>query len=564
VMRANKMKFATGMNVTYLLFLAVVFGLGYINWKRDELFTKKSSTTSTSIPMQTYKGLNLVEVFTHVQRELRNNGKKQCANVKGIIKVPAVKKGMNNQRMRIVQDIMTARLLGAAIELPEYLNTRLNCHNMHACYKNYQPGVKLWDVFDREKTERDLESAGVCIFNPQNYPIASGMEPMPLKVPSPYTNEKLHKYIKDSNAQLSDGYWSLGNDQDCCSKYIPNDKKSVNLLRNINGAFHGVSSITSIAKSVISTLQQQNKNLAIALHWRQDEDFVKTAHALNADKYFNAVIKILIKILKQSASSNPKRILNVILLGDLNVTQSLNIQNQLNQHERLNVIVHTKNTLLPHVNFDTMFHGADDVKGQVDFEIGVHADYFIGSPFSSMSVLIAFHRDRLIVSGEQEKLKASKSSVKTPSSSSSTSSKSKSSSTTTVTTAAPVTTAPVTTAAAAATAAPLPISSSSSRRSNPFDFWSAPDPMKLCLSTSNKYSSETKSMMLKVDVKDNLARIFGIQFPYFEVKPYFTRTVDPCKDIIKAHANFGKNVPESCEVTKKVSSKKAPSTTPKK
>ncbi|KAK7248178.1 H/ACA snoRNPs complex protein [Aureococcus anophagefferens] len=38
--------------------------------------------------------------------------------VSGVVVVPAVRKGLNNQRMRIVQDAVVASLLGAALELP--------------------------------------------------------------------------------------------------------------------------------------------------------------------------------------------------------------------------------------------------------------------------------------------------------------------------------------------------------------------------------------------------------------------------------------------------------------
>ena len=48
------------------------------------------------------------------------------AGVSGVVRIPAVRKGLNNQRMRIVQDAVIAALLGAAVELPSVLRTRLN------------------------------------------------------------------------------------------------------------------------------------------------------------------------------------------------------------------------------------------------------------------------------------------------------------------------------------------------------------------------------------------------------------------------------------------------------
>ena len=52
-----------------------------------------------------------------------------CASVShGVVAIPAVHKGLNNQRMRIVQDIVSAMLVGAAVELPSHLMSRQNCH----------------------------------------------------------------------------------------------------------------------------------------------------------------------------------------------------------------------------------------------------------------------------------------------------------------------------------------------------------------------------------------------------------------------------------------------------
>ena len=42
----------------------------------------------------------------------------------GVIRIPAVVKGLNNQRMRIVQDIAVAAILGAAVELPAHAVSR--------------------------------------------------------------------------------------------------------------------------------------------------------------------------------------------------------------------------------------------------------------------------------------------------------------------------------------------------------------------------------------------------------------------------------------------------------
>jgi hypothetical protein len=45
------------------------------------------------------------------------------------IVITAVRKGLNNQRMRIVQDILVAAMIGANVELPDMLYGRTGCHS---------------------------------------------------------------------------------------------------------------------------------------------------------------------------------------------------------------------------------------------------------------------------------------------------------------------------------------------------------------------------------------------------------------------------------------------------
>jgi hypothetical protein len=54
-------------------------------------------------------------------------------------------------------------------------------------------------------------------------------------------------------------------------------------------------------------------------------------------------------------------------------------------------VCHSKMSLVPDMNLVDI-SPSEDARGQVDFEIGVRAPAFIGSPFSSFSVLIAFQR----------------------------------------------------------------------------------------------------------------------------------------------------------------------------
>ena len=82
-----------------------------------------------------------------------------CANRKQIVVIPTVLKGLNNQRMRIVSDIVGAILIGAAVQLPAKLAARRSCHFRVECYKNYEPVLPIWDVFDEATTLKALKQA---------------------------------------------------------------------------------------------------------------------------------------------------------------------------------------------------------------------------------------------------------------------------------------------------------------------------------------------------------------------------------------------------------------------
>ena len=89
-----------------------------------------------------------------------------CANRKQIVVIPTVLKGLNNQRMRIVSDIVGAILIGAAVQLPAKLAARRSCHFRVECYKNYEPVLPIWDVFDEATTLKALKQAGACMAPP--------------------------------------------------------------------------------------------------------------------------------------------------------------------------------------------------------------------------------------------------------------------------------------------------------------------------------------------------------------------------------------------------------------
>ena len=81
----------------------------------------------------------------------------------GVVRIPAVRKGLNNQRMRIVQDAVIAALLGAAVELPSVLRTRRRCGYTAGCYQDYEGTVPFDAVYERERVVEGLRRAGGCV-----------------------------------------------------------------------------------------------------------------------------------------------------------------------------------------------------------------------------------------------------------------------------------------------------------------------------------------------------------------------------------------------------------------
>ena len=81
----------------------------------------------------------------------------------GVVRIPAVRKGLNNQRMRIIQDIVVARMLGMAVELPKIVRTRIDCGYRVGCYKNYDSFVPFENVFNYAAVVKRLEELDICV-----------------------------------------------------------------------------------------------------------------------------------------------------------------------------------------------------------------------------------------------------------------------------------------------------------------------------------------------------------------------------------------------------------------
>jgi hypothetical protein len=128
------------------------------------------------------------------------------------------------------------------------------------------------------------------------------------------------------------------------------------------------------------------------LHWRKDGDLMQTKHKLNSTAYIIAASRAFRAIQTTLPVSNDAPLHNVVL-GDLNVTQLKTIETTvhavLESSEPAKFVFHSEASLLPKMNLADI-SPSEDVRGQVDFAIGVGAPAFVGSPFSSFSVLLVF------------------------------------------------------------------------------------------------------------------------------------------------------------------------------
>ena len=321
----------------------------------------------------------------------------------GVIHIPMLMKGLNNQRMRIVQDITLATLLGASVELPTHVYSRKNCHYSIKCSTTFERGPSLWDVYDEKRTLETLKNAGVSVVEqkqeydsnstPQTFRTISRLWPNAASHVS-RLNQNFAQECLDNSSVCSFGE----NPIDCCLKLIPNTKESIRLLKSVNDAFQSAHKFKIGASKIISSFKKETKqNVTIAIHWRLDEDFVKsTVHTLTSQKYCEEMLKE-IKLVSNRISGggglHHNGIVHLLVLGDSNVRK---VMNALESCSGGNVFykLHSKETLLLKDGSDNILTEEQftDVKGQLDFELGLRSDDFIGTPFSSFSVLIAFSR----------------------------------------------------------------------------------------------------------------------------------------------------------------------------
>jgi len=321
-----------------------------------------------------------------------------CQKTVGTVFVVTPAKGLCNQRMRIVQDIVMATLVGAAVVLPESLISRRGCHYKADCFRDYSSTYPLWSIFDESLTVQALTRAGVCVRNRVSLPqsvLSEGMQASALKRPLlpikfPVAASQLEVTFQRSTFDRN-STWAWGNKDLCCTLFVPNTPLAQQLTTEVNAAFHVSAGLRETTANLASRVG--GGILDLSIHWRDDDDFVASEHKLDKATYTRAMYAELQRIVGPRPTGRPLR---ALVLGDFADPPKLlalqkGVDANIGDH-RLQLF--TKESLLaatPSAVYSEL-QGFDDLKGQLDFELGVAAKSFLGSPFSSFSVAIGLTR----------------------------------------------------------------------------------------------------------------------------------------------------------------------------
>ncbi|KAH8058303.1 hypothetical protein JL722_6161 [Aureococcus anophagefferens] len=226
--------------------------------------------------------------------------------------------------MRIVQDVAMAQLLGYAVSLRDaLLAKRLPLRG--DCYRDYDNGTDFWSVFDREQTLGALAAAGICVRDPP--PDGADALAIPFRWPVAASDVPRARLVRRAARRAGPRRLPGGGDVD----------------------------------------------EACVAHWRDEDDFVRSEHALDRDAYRAAMVRAL----------DPCRA--ALLVGDVSRARLGELRGIPGMPT-----LYAKTSLLPGVDWAAAF-GGEDLASMVDSRRRA-ADRFVGSPFSSFSALVAFAR----------------------------------------------------------------------------------------------------------------------------------------------------------------------------
>ena len=327
-----------------------------------------------------------------------------CIGTRSVVVIPPVRKGLCNQRMRMVQDIVVAKLLGASVVLPKTIFTRQGCHFEAACYTQYTGSAAFAEVYSANDTAKALAAAGVCVLPPS----ATAEFPMALAGPQlrlPAAASSLHSQRKTIGRLVAGRSWTVADSNSCCTLVIPDAEPAVSLLRRVNAAFAPAPQARSLAREALRLFYERaraERAVPIAVHWRAQSDMAASSHRLNATAYALGAARAILHLADQirgcpAGCTEPPSV-SLLALGGASAEQLASLHRTLTaafaQSGAVGANVpqlwlHSKEELLPDRDWSGAFAGNDDVVAMVDLELAGVASAFVGSPFSSFSVVAA-------------------------------------------------------------------------------------------------------------------------------------------------------------------------------
>lgn len=303
---------------------------------------------------------------------------------------------------------MAAHALGAAVVLPSEVYSRKNCHFDSRCYKEYSASVLFEEAFDVGLTSRALAAAGVCVLSASEAVTRFPSVTPPVledKLTLPTSMTELRARRESIASAVAGRVWSLAGEAACCTLVVPDSMRSAALWRRVNAAFTPAPSLRSLAQEVVQLFRQRTLEasaVGIALHWRGQPDMTGPDHLLNATGYSFQTARALVKMRNEVRDCAAGRrcaepaSLSLLALGGFSASTLEQLRLSLVSaltglgEDALgrSLALHSKETLLP-IDYGRRYGGNDDIVGLLDFEVARLAPAFVGSPFSSFSVVAA-------------------------------------------------------------------------------------------------------------------------------------------------------------------------------
>lgn len=347
-----------------------------------------------------------------------------------VVSIPAVRKGLSNQRMRVIQDVVSAVTLGLSVRLPRALISRKGCHYESTCYLDYQTSLSFWRVFDREQTLKALANIGVKVVanddNNLNEEFGSTAVP-PLAWPLTHSelaaqSGAVWRWVAEDAAKRGREHRNvssarllsiaIANPSYCCLLLLPDTTAAVVQIARVNNALVSAKRTRDHAMMVLAAYRarlQPTEPTArtCAVHWRDDDDFVVSNHKLDRREYRIHMARAIaslegcggaLLVLGDISTRRLRPLLSSIAAAYCAGADTSSRPTKAGVNETLQCPdfatrrLYNKQSLLRSVNWTAEYEGWDDLLGMVDFELGRRVDSFVGSPFSSFSVLIALAR----------------------------------------------------------------------------------------------------------------------------------------------------------------------------